>query len=1066
MIGLLIADDEDLLRSAWPHCSGLEQDLTVVAEAATSTEAVRPAREHRPGIAVLDLEMPPADGLRDIAAGRRHVDPDIAASAPAEDDCPLTGREREILRAARKGASIADIAAEVHLASGAVRNYLSSAMSKLGVPTLPHARIRSHGGPPSRPRTAPGSRAGSDITRPRGRSADVPHPRSPRAENPAMGTGGQTRRVGAVYLVLSVGGMIGAVCLAVRFDLRIAETLAALLPSVGGMYLSWATLRADRHESEDLAGVADRLALAVRQQWESEARVRRLNDPYPLPVSWRAADARFGESWSLLRELAEDRTVSRVGWATGPDELSGTGGDITEVFLERVPTRRLVILGGPGTGKSMLLIRLLLALTAVRTQGGPVPVLFSLASWNPEVQRLESWMAERLQRDYTGLGDPQTGHAAGAALLEHRLILPILDGFDEIPEPFRARALDAVNSALPPARPLVLTSRLKEYGDTLAPAHGVPVKLSGAAAVELRPLAASDIAAYLRRDAGGQDTAAAARWDPVIRLLDTDAPVARAFTTPLMLFLARTAYNPRPGEQDTALPTPAILCDEARFPDVAAVRAHLFDAYVPAAYRPHPRYPCPWSAEQAEHALRRLARHLQHTLGGTTDLAWWQLRRALPPRFAQVVTGAVLGVVAWAAATGAGRLTALFAGLDSGWLTGPPAAIVAGLAGGIAGGIGCGLVAGVTGGAAEGLTHVLATGQLQWPAATTATGLAYGFVGGIVGALSSRLAARPPRAAPEAGRRWSWDHRMCAVGLTTGAALFLSYRLNHGPTAAAVGALAAGTVYALAGGVFGNRAGRLSAHRPGAIPTVRTRWAWDWRGFCTGLVGGFAVGVTHWAVTRLQAFLADTPSYTVTTMLSFSCAFGLTVGVAHGLSGKPADLTAPTGPVTLLEQDRRIFARLWLAVGLAVAAAFTLCYGIDHVAQGGLSYGLGRGTTDGRAISMTWAHILDRGLAYGLTVGLAAALSQNAWWYYTLTRLHLAARRQLPRDLTAFLTDAHERRGVLRQAGAVHQFRHIDLQHHLAAPEPSQESGASRPGLPRPWIPRRRHMDRGPMTRA
>lgn len=64
MIRLLIADDEDLLRSALAALLGLEQDLTVVAEASTSTEAVRLAREHRPDIAVLDLEMPPTDGLR------------------------------------------------------------------------------------------------------------------------------------------------------------------------------------------------------------------------------------------------------------------------------------------------------------------------------------------------------------------------------------------------------------------------------------------------------------------------------------------------------------------------------------------------------------------------------------------------------------------------------------------------------------------------------------------------------------------------------------------------------------------------------------------------------------------------------------------------------------------------------------------------------------------------------------------------------------------------------------------------------------------------------------------
>jgi two-component system response regulator DesR len=184
MIRLLLADDEDLLRGAMAALLALEEDLTVVAEVSTSTDAVRLAREHRPDIAVLDLEMPPADGLhaaaqirselptqivlvtrharpgvlrralsagvsgfvpkttpaarlaeilRDVAAGRRYVDPDIAASALTEDDCPLTDRELEVLGASRTGASINEIAAQVHLAPGTVRNYLSSAMSKLGV---------------------------------------------------------------------------------------------------------------------------------------------------------------------------------------------------------------------------------------------------------------------------------------------------------------------------------------------------------------------------------------------------------------------------------------------------------------------------------------------------------------------------------------------------------------------------------------------------------------------------------------------------------------------------------------------------------------------------------------------------------------------------------------------------------------------------------------------------------------------------------------------------------------------------------------------------------------------
>lgn len=184
MIRLLIADDEDLLRSSLAALLALEDDITVVAEASSSTDATRLAREQGPDIAVLDLEMPPADGLRaaqqiraelptkiilvtrharpgvlrralsagvsgfvpkstsaaklaeiirDVAAGRRYVDPDIAASALTEDACPLTDRELEVLTASRVGASIDEIAEQVHLAKGTVRNYLSSAMSKLGV---------------------------------------------------------------------------------------------------------------------------------------------------------------------------------------------------------------------------------------------------------------------------------------------------------------------------------------------------------------------------------------------------------------------------------------------------------------------------------------------------------------------------------------------------------------------------------------------------------------------------------------------------------------------------------------------------------------------------------------------------------------------------------------------------------------------------------------------------------------------------------------------------------------------------------------------------------------------
>jgi two-component system, NarL family, response regulator DesR len=194
VIRILLADDEDLIRGAMAALLALEPDIEVVAEASTSTDAVEAARRHRPDIAVLDLEMPPADGLaaaeailaelavqvvlvtrharpgvlrralgagvsgfvpkttpasrlaeilRDVAAGQRWVDPDIAASALTEDDCPLTARELDVLRAARTGATVAEIAEHVHLAQGTVRNYLSSAMAKLHAPTRHAAAHRA-----------------------------------------------------------------------------------------------------------------------------------------------------------------------------------------------------------------------------------------------------------------------------------------------------------------------------------------------------------------------------------------------------------------------------------------------------------------------------------------------------------------------------------------------------------------------------------------------------------------------------------------------------------------------------------------------------------------------------------------------------------------------------------------------------------------------------------------------------------------------------------------------------------------------------------------------------------
>lgn len=422
--------------------------------------------------------------------------------------------------------------------------------------------------------------------------------------------------------------------------------LASVSIGMPTLYVTWAAYRGPKQsDSLSLAEVADRLATAMGAQWSAEDAVRRLNDPWPLPVSWAAADPSLTDAWGSLVKLRATgagwpEPAPAQTWAGGPDGLAGEGADLVTV-LARVPTGRLVVLGEPGAGKTMLMVRLMLGLLDRRADGAPVPFLASMASWNPAVQDLRDWLAARLLTDYPALADSpsadRTEPTQAAALLASGLILPVLDGLDEIPEQVRGAAIGRINDALRPGEQVVVTCRTEQYRDAVRPQEGVEVTLRAAAAVQLNPLDADAVRGYLRDAAPGP--AALARWDPVLALLGTTTPAGQALTTPLMVGLAQAIYNPLPDELAGTLRDPAELCSPA-LADQAAVESLLFDAFIPAAYR-HDRK-SRWKPQDAERWLVFLARHLDRTIA-SPDLAWWQLPQAA--RSIIWAAGAMVGVV-------------------------------------------------------------------------------------------------------------------------------------------------------------------------------------------------------------------------------------------------------------------------------------------------------------------------------------------------------------------------------------------------------------------------------------
>ncbi|WP_129796610.1 NACHT domain-containing protein [Streptomyces sp. F001] len=369
---------------------------------------------------------------------------------------------------------------------------------------------------------------------------------------------------------------------------------------------------------------ADDLAEAVRVQWAAEARLRRLQDPAPLDVHWSRVGPPLADH---PRNIACGLPLPAP--RDGDERLDRIVGT-----FRAVPSGRLVVLGDPGAGKTILAVRFVLGSLAVRRPGDPVPVLFPLASWDPRSAPLRGWLAERLATEYRPLAAVRDGRTLARELLDEGLVLPVLDGLDELPEATRELALRRLNAELDERLPVLLTCRTAQWASAV---RGGDV-LTAAEVVRLRPLDFDTARNYLERTARSSCDGSTA-WTPV--LAAPTPPLTDVLTTPLMVALARTVYG------DTSR-SPAELADPGRFPTAQAIEEHLLDAFVPAAFADAEGT---WRPGAAHHWLSRLARDLGRRRPGSTPtwrLAWWELPTVMP-RALGVIGPTLLALLATAA---------------------------------------------------------------------------------------------------------------------------------------------------------------------------------------------------------------------------------------------------------------------------------------------------------------------------------------------------------------------------------------------------------------------------------
>lgn len=726
---------------------------------------------------------------------------------------------------------------------------------------------------------------------------------------------------------------------------------------------------------EDLFRRASRdLAATVRQQWTEEAANRDLLRPVPLRVTWSAT------TWPIA---APDSAV--LADNVGPTRTrSISSGDLDDVVAEfRDLPRQLVVLGSPGSGKTVFAVTFTLALLRSWQDGDPIPVPISVASWDPGTEHLLTMITRQLLSAYPALNNVSVyGPHAARQLVTTGQVLAVLDGLDEMASDVHALALEAIDRALANGGSLLLTCRTTEYIRAVAANAG---PLSAAAVIELERVDTADVVDFLQR-AG---LAPQERWRPVIDHLHGDASsvLATALSTPLMVWLLRRVYA-------APITNPAELL-EARFDHIEAVERHLLDALIPALYADQPPHPLDarrhrrYRPERALAHLRFLAGHLDGL--NTTDLAWWELHKALrgPSSIVTAVACALVAFGVW-----------VVAGFPYALAVTTMCALVARLLAGLPGRVRFSLGIGLSMGLAIGASFGMWIGFTTEPDAgqdPLAYGLGAGLVLGVIVGLAASITVGYTLAAQITPTQFNPDGRRRIRSLSAN----LSISMFGGLSGGVIGGLAAApeaTTANLIGIVL------MILLIPALIVWLLVPWK---AGPSMSRRFGLAVGT----VTGLIAGIVSGTASGITIGLMTGITFGSVIGLAQWWRA-PVDVLRASSPRSIFRQDASAAIAHLVLIGVAFGPLIGYFYGQGYGSEAGVISGF-----------VSW-------FVFGLLFGLAPH-SVTGYW---VTVGWLAVRGRIPWRLMQFVDDAH-RRGVFRQVGGVYQFRHALLQERLTDPE-------------------------------